>query len=159
MARLFFASWLIVVVSVLATTAQAETVPEFVPAWQRPLHSRTLTSLEGLAVGYWDRRGITLPEPVEVFEIPNERYAVARGDEPGHRIWLTELAIRQVNNREAGERFDGRANLCADYLHERGHNAGLSHESGWPIMQAIGGRTPHICWWWTKRIARGQETA
>jgi hypothetical protein len=94
-----------------------------------PVHLSMVESLEPVAEAYWALRGVTLPTPVEVFVIPDTPLGAAFGDEPGNRVWLTEELLE---GRGSSQRID----LCVAYLHERGHNAGLAHGSGDPVMQA-----------------------
>lgn len=99
------------------------------PSTIDPIHMPMIESLEPVAEAYWALRGITLPGPVEVFLIADEPGVGARGQEPGDRVWLTQSV---VEFREEG----GRLSFCELYLHERGHNAGLAHFSGDPVMDA-----------------------
>lgn len=92
------------------------------------IHPPMIESLENVAISYWAQRGVIVPStPPEIFVIANEPEAIARGEEPGNRIWLTQemLELRGSN---------GRVWQCIIYLHERGHNAGLVHNSGDSIM-------------------------
>lgn len=91
------------------------------------VHLPMVESLEPIAEAYWSLRGITLPTPVEVFVIPDTPSGAAFGEQPGTRVWLTEELL-------AKKGVVWRLILCETYLHERGHNAGLAHGSGDPIM-------------------------
>jgi hypothetical protein len=118
----------IVLVGLLAGTAQAE--DEFTTVGlptTSPFTGPMVASLEPVAEAYWAQRGVQLPEPVEVFVMADEPGIGARAEQPGHKVWLTESLL-------AERRLNGRSFLCMTYLHERGHNAGLAHGSGDPIM-------------------------
>lgn len=112
-----------------------------------PLHLPMIESLEPVARSYWAQRGVTLPEPVEVFLLPEAEGADwgGWGEEPGHRIWLSESVL-------LGSGSYRRVLLCTVYLHERGHNAGLSHESPDPVMAADpwDNPTPPKCFRWAE---------
>lgn len=127
----------------LAGTAQAE--DEIRPLDPLPMsgavHLPMVEDLEPVAEAYWGERGISLPQPVEVFVIPDEPGVGARGETPGTRIWITELLL-------ADKGTAARVALCDAYLHERGHNAGLPHDSGDPIMTNPPSSTPPRCVTW-----------
>lgn len=77
--------------------------------------------LEAIAVTFWERRGVSLPEPVELFvadSLGAEGEGVSgRGEEPGRRVWMSPPMF-----------WSAFAYLrCLIYIHERGHNAGLPH--------------------------------
>lgn len=100
----------------------------------QPTRLPIIGQLEALAESYWADRGVTVPTPVEVFIVPPESDGgidIGYGDEPGRRVWLTEPLLVATHGPQYQ---DGRAELCKVFLHERGHNAGLSHTSPFPIM-------------------------
>jgi hypothetical protein len=102
-------------------------------------------SLEPVAAAYWGQRGIALPTPVAVFLIASDPVEGGFGDDPGNRVWLPQQTVELRG-------WSGRLELCEIYLHERGHNAGLSHESGYQIMEPGGTplyhRSPLRCVHW-----------
>lgn len=109
-----------------------------------------IESLEPVAQAYWAARGVELPEPVEVFAAANSPEDGGFAEEPGHRIWLTQQVLEYRGP-------SGRENQCMIYLHERGHNAGLSHDSGYNIMSAnpwehwgIGAQLIPKCFHWAE---------
>jgi hypothetical protein len=110
------------------SAASADEAPAGFPTTD-PIHRPMVESLEPVAEAYWAQRGVTLPTPVEVFVIAKTPAGGAFGDQPGSRVWLTQSVVELRG-------LAGRSFLCMIYLHERGHNAGLAHGSGDPIMAA-----------------------
>jgi hypothetical protein len=125
------------------TDALAEAPPTSTPMPALPV----IESLEPVATAYWALRGVTLP-PVEVFYVEKIPSDWAAAEEPGSRIWLTEAFLNQTGR-------GGRELQCIVWLHERGHTAGLTHESPDPVMNADlagapGFRVPPKCKEWAR---------
>lgn len=87
-------------------------------------------SLEVVADEYWSVREVTPAPKVEAFLMPSESVVWARGTLGGNKVWLTEEMLSQWD-------FFSRETICIVYIHERGHNAGLEHDSGWQIMNPL----------------------
>lgn len=101
--------------------------------------------LERVAEEYWSARAVTLPLPVVVYATGGNEGGAGFAQEPGNAVWIAEGVL-------AGRGTFEREYLCVTYLHERGHNAGLSHESGWPIMRPTGfSSVPPRCVRWAAR--------
>jgi hypothetical protein len=100
-------------------------------------------SLEAVADSYWEVRGVTPAPKAIVFESGNDPETWAWADEGGDRIWLTEDMLSRWD-------IASRMDICIAYIHERGHNAGLTHESGWQIMNPVTEYSvvPHKCSKW-----------
>lgn len=136
----------VVLAGLLAGSARADVPPGEFPT-DTPLHLPMVESLESVAQSYWAARGIALPSPVEVFWLANRPDGGAFG-EPGYRVWLTPSFLGRRG-------IAARQDLCMAYVHERGHNAGLAHNSGDPIMKSdpwLGlTEIPPKCFWWSER--------
>lgn len=106
--------------------------------WTPPTEARAVPvrALDEAAVAYWERRGVVLPEPVELFASWElGEHIVGRGAEPGNRVWLIPLLL---TTKLAYAR-------CLVFVHERGHNAGLSHEAPFPIMHDALAQRSSVC--------------
>lgn len=113
---------ILILFSLVPTAAQADLPTD------RPISTTDkallVASLEPVAESYWGLRGVSLPVPVQVYYMGETPEGYAFGANPGPEVWLTHMLFTRY----------ARTGLCHAYLHERGHNAGLSHESGLPIM-------------------------
>lgn len=112
---------------------------------ERPATAPQFAELEYVAQAYWGNRGITLPANPEVFTVPDEPDAAARGELGGTRVWVTEGFLPHHGLLAGGERY----NLCILYLHERGHNAGFDHER-FKIMYDAWSTNIPMCWKWAR---------
>lgn len=110
-----------------ASNVRAGVIQE--PPPSPPIHLPMIESLEPVAEAYWMARGISLPLPVEVFLAATSPEMGGLADLSGRRLWLTQETVELRG-------LSGRSFMCMIYLHERGHNAGLVHNSGDPIMAA-----------------------
>ena len=107
--------------------------------------------LEELAENYWAARLIPLPPLARLYEVsaPAElgghaTYPARFGPEVGSpeaQVWLRRSEFRL--------RHEAAYELCESYLHERGHNAGLTHGMGaiYPVMEEeLGAAAPiRVC--------------
>lgn len=110
---------------------------------------RLVRSLGWVARYYWNVRGIVLPGVevgwVDAAGVPPG--AAAMAEDPGTRVWLSRGLLGP------GERETLLTNLCIVFIHERGHNGGLGHDSGWLIMHTappLLPGPPPICERWVR---------
>jgi len=132
----------------LAGSAHAELSAEALPV-NRPVTTPMVRSLETVAASYWGRWGVLPPPGAEVFlgSFTQLGGQIAVAELGGHRIWMNGNLAAARWAPEGPE--EARALLCSVYIHERGHNAGLLDNDGYPIMEY--GRanfTPSICREW-----------
>lgn len=95
--------------------------------------NRMLPSLDQVAAEYWGSRGLSLP-PLAAYLVSEEAEvegAGAEGTLGASGVWVTEWAINELL---VGQPWEVRAIFCVLWLHERGHNAGLTHHVGWAVM-------------------------
>lgn len=96
--------------------------------------------LEKVAEEYWADRGVAVPTPMTLYEINNESGAAGWGEEPGTDVFMPKITLYVYP----------RSLLCAVYIHERGHNAGLSHASPDPEMSPTQINVPPKCAHWSR---------
>jgi len=124
----------------------------------RPIWTLTLENLEAVAVRFWADRGYTCPTPVQVYRVSDISGAHAWGDMPGNRVWLSDYLLDELEKGNAVTKLDARCWLCMNYIHERGHNAGLPHDVGYKIMHMGPGLAerfgPCLAWAHRNREAR-----
>ncbi len=83
--------------------------------------------LDKVATEFWAYRGVTVPPNVRLIEMVPEALIAARGwGPPDHppTIWIAPEYLYHYDLRR----------LCMIYIHERGHTAGLEHDSPFWIM-------------------------
>lgn len=131
-------SLLIVLVALSFPASATGTLPPDYDAAQSVALPRFL---EHTATIYWRARKIELPRPVQA--LPPYDHVSGRAMIGQPRVWL-HPSLLTVRSRY------WRAMLCAVYVHERGHNAGLAHNADDPIMRATNTYAPPKCWRWAR---------
>lgn len=106
--------------------------------------------LEQVAVEYWSARGVPVPVNIELFTLPStddEGAPAAQGELNGPRVWIQRKFL------EYARQGFYQADLCRLFVHERGHNAGLTHETPFPLMMPTGPDTTRVprCHTWARR--------
>jgi hypothetical protein len=131
-------------VAVAVTALMPGSVPEGAePSTNHPIHIPA--SLERVALEFWEARGVELPSEPEIFERTAKLEFKGWATSRDKRIWLSRPAVLDI--RSSGIR---RGRACALYVHERGHTAGLTHESHWSIMAPRLHGIPRACRRWAK---------
>ena len=121
------------------------------PATDHPIH--VPASLERVATEYWKARGVEPAAEPEVFETTDDLKFRGWASIGGRRIWLTREAVADIRGNGVP-----REQVCALYIHERGHTAGLTHDSSWAIMDPELGFVPSSCldWAWPRTASRAR---
>lgn len=144
-----YAIWLTVLLLAAFASGFCAAKATAAPPIDRPTSSAMLSKLETVAQAYWGPRGVTPPLPVQVYRAADlGPEIVGRGEYGTGRLWVLDAVLDRLRLKgDAG--WAARVELCVIYIHERGHNGGLTHESGWTIMQPdAGGAEPPKCFKW-----------
>jgi hypothetical protein len=140
---------LLAAVLVLAGAGSASAAPLSYPG-QESAATPLMGSLEKVAEEYWEGRNIALPMPVAVWRLPMETVG-GEGELGGEQVWLRADLLDGLRSRGEAVRIYHRMGLCEIYLHERGHNAGLTHYAGFSIMDAqVPRHAPPRCEVWAR---------
>lgn len=141
---------LLAVISLHGPTAAEASADDAVMLNIEPAGTDTLlVGAAQAADAYWTRVGLKPICPAHLFIYDDADQDVeARGELGGCRVWVTRRARR-------GAELGLLTTFCGTITHERGHNIGLTHESGWPIMRndTDGARPiPTECYTWAKCV-------
>lgn len=139
-----------------AARASTADEPHFEGEWVAS--PRLTTTLEAIAERYWSGRGVAPPTPVQLMIAPDASLeAAGRGELGGNKVWLAESLLPAPGLR-GYRRSAALVTLCEAFLHERGHNATLTHEAGWIIMaETTGLGAAPRCESWAYRETRKQR--
>lgn len=117
------------------------------PGW--PMLTRALR----VADGYWCVRWMCPPTLTKLRVLNAQTGALAWGSMGEGHVWLDRSLITALSAPLAWDRVEARWTLCYVLTHERGHNAWLSHDAGWPVMHD----NLWLWWPWPRRCSLWAE--